>query len=88
MDPWTYINISPTGDKCKIMTLNLRKPNVGFILLGKELEVVCEYKYLGVIISNKRQTSLITHHISSILKKAERRVNSIRHLGFQSYGVR
>ena len=47
-----------------------------------------EYKYLGVLLSNKRLTSLITTHVSEILKKAERRVNCIRHLGFQRDGLR
>ena len=64
-------------DKCKVMTLNLRKPLVSFYLLEEEVKFVNEYKYLGVKFSNKRQTSLITHHISSLLEKAERRVNCI-----------
>ena len=38
--------------------------------------------------SNKRQTSLITHHISKISEKADRRINCIRHFGFQSDGLR
>ena len=75
-------------DKCKVMTLNIRKPTVSFHLLGEEIKFVSEYKYLGVIFSNKRQTSLITHHISTILEKADRRVNCIRHFGFQSDGLR
>ena len=74
--------------KTKVMTLNLRKSPVDFNLLGEKLKFVEEYKYLGVTISNRRQTSLITHHISSILKKAERKVNCIRHLGFKSDGMR
>ena len=47
-----------------------------------------EYKYLGVTLSNKRQTSLITHHISAILGKADRRLNCIRHFGYHSDGLR
>ena len=46
-------------DKCKVMTLNLKKPKVSFYLLGEEIKFVSEYKYLGVTFSNKRQTSLI-----------------------------
>ena len=57
------------------MTLNLRKPPVGFHLLREDIEIVYEYIYLGVIFSNKRQTSLVTHHISAILQKAEKREN-------------
>ena len=34
------------------------------------------------------QTSLFTHHISSIFEKAEKRVNCIRHFGFQGDGLR
>ena len=67
------------ASKCKIMTLNPRKPRVPFLLLGEVLESVNEYKYIGIKLSNKRQTSLITHHISDILQKAEKRVNCIRH---------
>ena len=75
-------------DKCKVMTLNLQIPKESFYLLGEEVKFVSEYKYLGVTFSNKRQTSLITHHISTILEKAERRINCIRHFGFQSDGLR
>ena len=75
-------------DKCKVMTLNLQKPIESFYLLGEEVKFVNEYKYLGVTFSNKRQTSLITHHISTIVEKAERRINCIRHFGFQSDGLR
>ena len=75
-------------DKCKVMTLNLQKTTESFYLFGEEIKFVSEYKYLGVTFSNKRQTSLITHHISKILKKADRRINCIRHFGFQSDGLR
>ena len=75
-------------DKCKVMTLNLRKSPVCFYLQGKKLSFVNEYKYLGVTISNKRQTSLITHYISKVLEKAKERVNCIRHFGFQRDGLR
>jgi len=61
------------------MTLNLKKPQKPFFLLGDKLDSVNEYQYIGIKISNKRQTSLITHHISAILEKAEKRVNCIRH---------
>ena len=74
--------------KCKVMTLNLRKSPVMFNLLGKNIDFVTEYKYLGVKFSNKRQTSLVIQHISSILEHAGRRVNCIRHYGFSSDGLR
>ena len=75
------------NSKCKVMTLNLRKPPVTFKLFGKNIDSVTEYKYLGVKLSNKRQTSLVTQQISSILE-AGRRVNCIRHYGFSSDGLR
>ena len=74
--------------KCKVMTLNLRKPQAPFFLLGDKLDSVSEYKYIGIKISNKRQTSLITHHIKAILEKAEKIINCIRHFGFSSDGLR
>ena len=74
--------------KCKIMILNLRKPATRFYLAGKEIKFTDRYKYLGVTLSNRMQTSLITHHISSILEMAEKRVNCIRHFGFQGDGLR
>ena len=70
------------------MTLNLRQPVKRFYLFGKEIEFTDIYKYLGIILTNKMQTSLITHHISAILEKAEKRINCIRHFGFQSDGLR
>ena len=69
--------------KCKVMTLNIGKSPVPFFLAEEIIDFVREYKYLGVKLSNKRQTSLITHHITSILEKAEDRVNCIRNLGFR-----
>ena len=44
---------------------------------------VRKYKYSGVVMYNKRLTSLTTKHVSEIRKKAERRVNFIGRLGFQ-----
>ena len=75
-------------NKRKVMTLNLQKTTESFYLFGEEIKFVSEYKYLGVTFSNKRETSLITHHISKILEKADRRINCIRHFGFQSDGLR
>ena len=75
-------------DKCKVMTLNLTLSPTPFYLMKKKLAFVSEYKYLGVTISNTRQTSLITQHISDILDKAGKRVNCIRHYGFQCDGLR
>ena len=74
--------------KTIIMTLYLRKSSVDFHLLGEKIRFVKESKYLGVTISNKRQACIITHQISSISKKAERKVNCFRHLGLKSDGMR
>ena len=70
------------------MTLNSRKTCDPFFLAGNPIDFVSEYKYLGVTLSNKRQTSLITHHISSISEKAEESANCLRHLGFNRDGLR
>ena len=70
------------------MTLDVQNPGEPFYLLGEEVKFVREYKYLGVTFSNRRQTSLITHHISTILEKTERRINCMRHFGFQNDGLR
>ena len=63
---WMCFNI----DKCKVMTLNLTRSPMPFYLLNRKLAFVREYKYLGVTISNKRQTSLLTQHVSTIFAKA------------------
>ena len=54
----------------------------------KELEIVKNFKYLGVVYSNIRQTSLYTRHIRNIIEKAEKRINCVRHFGFDSDGLR
>ena len=46
------------------------------------------YKYLGGVISNTTLTSLFTRHISRAISKAEKRMNCIRHFGFDSDGLR
>ena len=82
---WTRSNgMNFNVSKCKIMTLNVRKSPTSFYLLGEVIDFVNEYKYLGVTLLNKRQTSLFTHHISAILGKADRRLNCIRHFGYHS----
>ena len=46
------------------------------------------YKYLGVVLSNTRLTSLYTQHFARVIEKAEKRVNCVRHFGFESDGLR
>ena len=74
--------------KCKAMVLNRSKKGLSFSLSGTEIEIVEKIKYLGVIWSRSRQTSLYSRHISKMLEKAETRINAIRHMGFHSDGLR
>ena len=86
---WSKLNgMSFNIDKCKVMPLNSRKKQHIFTIDQKILEVVKEYKYLGIILSNSRLTSLISKHIAHIIEKADKRINCIKHLGFQSDGLR
>ena len=59
-----------------------------FILSGKSLEIVTKIKYLGIIFSRSRLTTLFGKHMAKVLEKAETRVNLIRHLGFERDGLR
>ena len=77
-------------DKCKILIFN--KPSKRecplFELYGKPLEIVTEYKYLGIIISTKKPSNIFTTHFSNILEKAAVRVSTIRSYGFREDGFR
>ena len=75
-------------DKCKILTLNTKGKDLIFNLSSHILEKVEIIKYLGVVFSNIRQTSLYTRHFKRIIEKAEKRINCIRHFGFDSDGLR
>ena len=80
-----------TIDKCKAMILNAsstKAESLHFHLLNEELEIVQSYKYLGIVLSNTRLTSLYTLHISKVLEKAEKRISCIRHFGFDRDGLR
>ena len=74
--------------KCKILVLNKSKKGLSFNLGGTEIEKVNKIRYLGVIWSRSRQTSLYTSHINTMFDKAETKVNAIRHMGFHSDGLR
>ena len=75
-------------DKCKTLTLNTNSKNYQFSLGDVTLEMVKMYKYLGGVISTTRLTSLFTRHIALAIKKAEKRINCIKHFGFESDGLR
>ena len=45
-------------------------------------------KYLGIIFSRSRQTSLYGKHSTRVIERAETTVNLIRHMGFQKDGLR
>ena len=86
---WAKRNgMSYNTDKCKVMLLNVHDKNCLFSLDKKELEIVKIYKYLGLVICNTRKTSLFTRHVSLAIKKAEKRINCIRHFGFERDGLR
>ena len=70
------------------MTLNSPRRDFDFKLGDTILEKITKYKYLGVVLSNKRLTSLYTHHFKRVIEKAEKRLNFIRHFGFDSDGLR
>ena len=75
--------------KCKIMILNtVYDESEAWNLLDNSLGIVDIYKYLGVIYSNSRLTSLYTCHMKKILEKAEERANCVRSLGFVKDGLR
>ena len=75
-------------DKCKSMVLNASDKISRFSLDKIDLEIVKIYKYLGVVFCNTRLTSLFTRHITLAIKKAEKRINCIRHFGFECDGLR
>ena len=80
--------MSFNNDKCKVLLLNASKKELSFTLLGEEVQIVKTIKYLGVMLSWCKQTSLYNKHISQMIAKAETRVNAIRHMGFHSDGLR
>ena len=71
-----------------ILPLNTRLKGLQFTLDRVTIEVITETKYLGVLVSRSRLTSLYGKHIREVLEKAEERVNAIRHKGFKSDGLR
>ena len=75
-------------DKCKILTLNTKGKDMIFSLSSNILDKVETFKYLGVVFSNVRLTSLYTRHFKRVLEKAEKRINCIRHFGLDSDGLR
>ena len=75
-------------EKCKVMALNTPAKNVDFRLGQEPLDKVKIYKYLGVVFSNIRLTSLYTRHFKRVIDKAEKRINCVRHFGFDSDGLR
>ena len=70
------------------MVLNKTDTGVEFKLGQTRLENVKIYKYLGIVFSNIRLTSLYTQHFARVIEKAEKRVNCVRHFGFDSDGLR
>ena len=76
------------SDKCKVLALNVGLKGLAFHLMGKLLKLVKQARYLGIVLSRNRQTTLYSNHIARVLEKAETRANVIRHLGFHRDGLR
>ena len=55
--------------KCKVFAVNCphQGSNLVFTINGVAIDVVKEYKYLGVIFSNRRLTTLYNKHFMEIL---------------------
>ena len=75
-------------NKCIVLPLNIGLKGLAFNLDGVSIEIVSLTKYLGVLLSRSRLTSLYGKHLTEVLDKAEVRANVIRHKGFQSDGLR
>ena len=86
---WSIRNhMSFNKKKCKVLVLNAPKKDLNFTLFGTSLALVNKITYLGVRFSRSRLTSLYTSHFREVIGKAETRLNTIRHLGFHSDGLR
>ena len=75
-------------DKCKVLPLNVELKGMVFRLGGEPLKTVTQARYLGIMLSRGRLTTLYGNHIKQVLEKAEVRANAIRHLGYHSDGLR
>ena len=86
---WSSQNEMPFNiKKCKVLVLNAALKGLSFKLTGAPLELVKETKYLGVIFSRSRLTSLYGSHLAKVIERAEVRANAIRHMGFPRDGLR
>ena len=86
---WSRENGMPFNiKKCKVLVLNVSLKGLRFTLTGQILQLVKETKYLGVIFSRSRLTSLYGKHLAKVLEKAEVRANAVRHTGFHRDGLR
>ena len=74
--------------KCIVLPLNTGLKGLAFNLDGVGIEIVSMARYLGVLLSRSRLTSLYGKHVAQVLEKADVRAKVIRHKGFQSDGLR
>ena len=75
--------------KCKVMVFNRNTEGLHFQMAGEDLEIVQQYKYLGILLSSSRPLNTIFRaHFTKIMEKAERRIQCIKHLGFHQDGLR
>ena len=88
---WSKVNgmkFNSGTNKCIVLPLNTALKGLAFNLDGISIEIVSMARYLGVLLSRSRLTSLYGKHIAAVIEKAEVRANVIRHKGFQSDGLR
>ena len=57
-------------EKCKVLALNVGTKGLAIKLSGTNMEAVSQLKYLGIIISRSRLTTLYGKHIEKILEKS------------------
>ena len=74
--------------KCNVMVLNGTRKDIHLKLSNDELQIVDNYKYLGVTFSSKHITNLFKVHFRTMLEKANLRVSTIRRFGFRENGLR
>ena len=72
--------------KCKIVVLNRPERGLTFNLSGDPLEIVPFWKYLGIDIC-RSGTNSFRKYFEEMLKKAQTRLNCIKHYGYHEDGL-
>ena len=86
-EKWAEDNLMKfSSSKCKIVVLNRPERGLAFDLAGERLEIVPFWKYLGIHIC-RSGTNSFKRYFEQVLKKAQTRLNCIRHYGFHKDGL-